>query len=212
MDNVEKAKIQLREENKRNKEEGKKIIEETEKNINFRATQLTKGKYYQLSKQNINKLFIKRIPSEKGKGFAYDTGRNLCLDLYHDSEGKLCGEIIRKVNGMNIDYTPEYKKQGFELLERIYQGDTLEVDLDTENKTFSVQSPVSNKNRVLLRVDTFTEIKNGLQIHVSNIFTSMGGQAASFTLGSIQSRNARKIVLSSLGYPTYVSKVIKNKE
>lgn len=214
MDNVEIAKKQLEEENKKNKEEGKKIIEETEKNINFRATQLTRGKYYQLSKQNINKLFIKRIPSEKGKGFAYDTGRNLCLDLYHDSEGKLCGEIIRKINGMNINYTPEYKKQGFELLERIYQGDTLEVDLDTENKTFSVKTGISHKNRTIVKIDTFTEITGPgrIQIYVTNILKSNGTQDGSFNLNSIQSRNARKVVLSPLGYPTYVSRVIKNKE
>ena len=101
MANIEKAKKIIKDENEMNAAEGRKLIEENEKNYAFRALQLTGGKYYKLSRQNINKLFVKRVPSEKGKGFAYDTGRNLCLDLYHDNEGKLCGEIIRKIQGMD---------------------------------------------------------------------------------------------------------------
>ena len=212
MVNVEKAKEMIKDENIKNASEGRKVIEENEKNYIFRALQLTGGKYYKLSRQNINKLFVKRIPSEKGKGFAYDTGRNLCLDLYHNNEGKLCGEIIRKIQGMDNEYVPLYKKQGFELLERIYQGDTLEMDYDSENRTYSVFSTVSGSYRVLVRVDTFTEIKNGFQVHVSNIFTSTKGQSASCTLGTMQERHTRKVVLSSLGYPLYVSRLLKDKK
>ncbi len=100
------------------------------------------------------------------------------------------------------------------LLERIYQGDTLEVDLDKENKTFSVKTGISIQNRTIVKVDTFTEITGPgrIQIYVTNILKSIGIQDGSFNLNSIQSRNVRKIVLSPLGYPTYVSRVIKNKE
>ena len=212
IENIEIAKEKIKEENRINDAEGRKLIPETEKNYLSRALQITGGKYYKLSQQNVNKLFVKRMPSEKGKGFAYDTGRNLCVDFYFNSEGKLCAEIIRKVYGMDNDFSPKYKKNGFELLERIYQGDTLEIDIDYENKTYSVHSPISQLSRVIVRVDTFTEINSGVQIHVSNILTATKGQPASFTLGTIQLRNARKIILSSLGYPLYVSRLLKDKE
>lgn len=215
MVNVEKAKEMIKDENIKNASEGRKVIEENEKNYIFSALQLTGGKYYKLSRQNINKLFVKRIPSEKGKGFAYDTGRNLCLDLYHNNEGKLCGEIIRKIQGMDNEYVPLYKKQGFELLERIYQGDTFEVDLEYVKKNaFSVKSPFSENERAIVKVDTFTEISGsgGIQIYVTNIYKSIGQKDGSFNLSSMQDRNPRKVVLSSLGYPLYVSRLLKDKK
>lgn len=208
-ENIPKALKVIQDENKKNVKEGKRTIKESEKNVELRAKIMTGGKYYDISKQKSNKLFLLRDVSEKGKGFVVDTGRNLCIDLFHDNTGKLCGEIIRKVQAMDKDYVPEYKRKGFHLYERIYQGDTLEVDLG--EKAFSVPAPISSCHKALVRVDTFTETKTGFQIYVTNLYRSGVTQDSSFTLTTVHARNARKVVLSSLGYPLYVSQVLKDK-
>lgn len=207
--NIPKALKAIQNENQKNAQEGKRTIKESEKNVELRAKIMTGGKYYDISKQKSNKLFLLRDVSEQGKGFVADTGRNLCIDLFHDNTGKLCGEIIRKVQAMNKDYIPEYKRAGFKLYERIYQGDTLEIALG--EKAFSVPAPVSNCQKALVRVDTFTETNSGFQIYVTNLYKSGATQDGSFTLSTVQPRNARKVVLSSLGYPLYVSQVLKDK-
>ena len=131
-DNLSKAEQELEESNRKAKDEGKKPQEITDNLIYRKACDMVGGKYVHLENKIQNKFFTLKHPKETESGFGYDTGDNLSLDLYHDKNGKLCGEIIRKID-FNKNKIPNYKNEGYSLLERIYQGDTLETDIN-ENK------------------------------------------------------------------------------
>lgn len=201
--------------NERNKEEGKKLLELSTRNISKKALELCGGTYYLLSNNTRQKTFVAKEPTKQTKGFAYDTGSNLCLDLFHDEEGLLGGEIIRNIQAMTSQFKPKYKKAGFSLYERIYQGDVLEIEgispleltdkSSGSDKVTSVRTPNALPNRTFVSVVTFTEVGSGIQTYYTNISKSQKGQDASFRINSLKKLNARKVVLSSAGLVSYVS-------
>jgi CRISPR-associated endonuclease Csn1 len=209
--NMQNAELLLRQQNEQLSAEGKRIYPVTSQSIVKKALELTGGSYYQLSNHLRQKVFVLKEPSEKSKGIAIDTGRSLCIDLFYKPDGKLGGEIIRKVNANNNSFVPEYKKNGYKLFERLYQGDTLEIDMNDDKKAFSVHVPNALPERTIVKINTFTEISSGIQIFVSNVLKSNGQKGGSFTISSMQNFNPRKIVLSPLGYPQYVSHVLKDR-
>ncbi|OON99248.1 MAG: type II CRISPR RNA-guided endonuclease Cas9 [Epulopiscium sp. Nele67-Bin004] len=216
------AEQELTSENESLKAEGKKERTINENSILKRALSTVGSFYYQISNNEKSKKFIVVEPAEDRVGVAYDTDENLRIDLYHDSNGKLCGEVIRKVNAMNKDFIPDYQKSGYTLLESIYQGDTLEIDLvnhktltDKSNlleKAASVKAPNAPAGRTYVRVATFTEVGSGIQIHLQNLLKAQKGNDASFNINSMQKWNVRRVVLSSVGLTRYRSPILKNKQ
>ena len=214
-ESLQNARQLLETNNEKNKEEGKKPLELSTRNISKKALELCGGTYYLLSNNTRQKTFVAKEPTKQTKGFAYDTGSNLCLDLYHDKEGVLRGEIIRNIQAMNKEFTPKYKQAGFSLYERIYQGDVLEIDgtnpveltekSSGSDKVASVRTPNALSTRTFVSMVTFTEVGSGVQAYYANITKSRADKDASFTLGSLTKLNARKVVLSPAGLVSYVS-------
>lgn len=207
---LDEAQEELESKNLKLKEEGKKVKEIKERDKLSLACTKAGGVYYQLSNQKNNKLHIKHSTNS-----AFDTGDNFCLDLYFGSDGKIHGEVIRKVNAIRKDYIPEYKKEGFELLERIYPKDVLEVDLipaeGTGKKALSqsIISANAPEGRTFIVVDTFTEIPKTIQVWFSPLCVPIKDVQSSFTISGISKMNLRKVVLSNLGLVVYRSKLLK---
>lgn len=208
--NLRLAEERLKSDNAGRIEKGLKPRAVTEKAILSVACKITGGSYYQIDNQKRFKLFIKPDGSA-----AFDTGENFSLDLFLDSNGKLCGEVIRKISVNNPKFVPEYKKSGYVLFERIYQNDILEIDLkltdfsDKKTVSQSFVTPNAPSGRTFIVIDTFTEIGNSIQVHYSPLVTSSEEAKSSFYVSSIEKMNARKVVLSSLGLVLYRSKLLK---
>jgi CRISPR-associated endonuclease Csn1 len=216
---LSKAKQELEEFDLKAKKEGKKGYEKiTDILIYKKACSIHGGKYIHVENKIENKFFALKEPTEIETGFGYDTADNLSLDLYHDNNGKLCGEVIRKID-FNRNRVPNYKKEGYILLERIYQGDTLEVDISDDKISLKNKVGSAPYKRTFVKVLTFTEsdryLKNKrdqIQIFFCNLLKSTLKHDDSFYVSSMQKYNARKVILTSLGIIKYRSKILKNKE
>ena len=203
----------LEEENKKAKSEGKKEKIINDAALYQKAISLSGNTYIELSNKDPNKFFAISKPTPTATGYGYDTGDNLCIDLYYDKNGKLCGEIMRKINAQR-KIMPNYKKQSLNLFERIYAGDILEVDFDSssDKKSLTNNTGSAPENRTFVRINTFTETENNnIQLHFSNIIKASASQDDSFNLKSMQKYNPRKIILSSCGLIKYRSPILKNK-
>ena len=218
LDTLSEAKQQLEQTNNKEKEEGKKPKDITDVLIYKKACNLIGGKYIDCSKRLKDKFFPVKEPAETKTGFGYDTGDNLFLDLYHDKTGKLCGEIIRKIN-FNRNKVPNYQNKGYRLFERIYQGDTLEVDISEDKISLKNKVGSFRGNRTFVKVLTFTESnqyfngkKDQIQIFFGNLLKANYKQDDSFYISSMQQYNLRKVILTSLGIIKYRSQILKNKE
>lgn len=208
--------------NKEAKTAGRREIPINPISISKKALELCGGCYYLLSNNLRAKVFVTKEPTFAGPGEAFDTGSNLCLDLYHDAAGKLKGEIIRKVYGMDESYIPAYRKAGFKLVERFYQGDIVEIQLpqkenaeEKDNKiVVAAKAPVGNAaaGRRFMKIQTFTEVGNGIQIWISNTSKSQGKQDASFMVNTLKKYCVRKATLSPLGFVEFVSPVLTDAE
>ncbi|MDR3048931.1 MAG: type II CRISPR RNA-guided endonuclease Cas9 [Elusimicrobiota bacterium] len=212
------AKIELQKANEKSKNEGKKPTDISEIRIYQKACSIVGGKYIQFGNRISDKFFTLKKPTETTTGFGYDTGDNLCLDLYHDNQGKLCGEIIRKIE-FNQNQIPDYKKDGYALLERIYQGDILEVDMCNDKSSLMNKTGSSPESRTFVKVLTFTESdsyfenkKDQIQIYFGNILKSKYSQDDSFYISSMQKYNVRKVILTSLGIIKYRSQILRTIE
>ncbi|NLK13708.1 MAG: type II CRISPR RNA-guided endonuclease Cas9 [Spirochaetales bacterium] len=219
--NLVQAERTLIEENRKLEEEGKKQRTINEKLISKKALELSGGTYQLLSNNSRVKTFVVKEPTATSKGYGFDTGSSLCIDLYHNEEGKLQGEIIRKVYAMDPDYTPMYKQKGYKLFERIYGRDILEITAsspvpeekeDAIKKVARVRVPNAMDGRTYVKVDTFTEAGPEIRLFLSNIAKADGGQDASFRIGSMQQYDVRKVQLSPAGLVEYVSPVLKDLE
>lgn len=215
--NITIAETKIKEEDAKLKDEGKKTYPITEKRIMKKALELTNDTYYDFQNKEQEKFFILRKPDNNSRGCGYDTGDNLCLDLYHDKNGKLCGEIIRKVDAMRKK-EPKYKEQGFSLLERIYQGDILECIVSSDKKALSAKTANTTSDKVLVKVTTFTELPtyykgklDQIQIHFININRTPNKPDDSFYISSMKKYKPRKVILTPMGAMKYRSKIIGDK-
>lgn len=209
----------LKNENQYLIDNGKKPIEISNKSISKKALEMVGGYYYLISNNSRLKTLVIQEPMNNRKGFAIDKESNLCLDFYHDKQGQLCGEIIRKVNAMNPSYEPNYKQQGYILFVRLYQGDVCELKASIPNegkdsnysKAAGVKLPNAKTGRTFIIIKTFTERSVGIQIFFSNLAKSKTGQDTSFTLTTIKNYDVRKVQLSSAGLVRYVSPLLVDK-
>jgi CRISPR-associated endonuclease Csn1 len=209
--NLDKAQKLLEEENQKIKVEGKKEILISEPRIYKKAIFLSGDKYVQLSKKEPNKFFAISKPTETKTGYGYDTGDSLCIDLYHNADGKLCGEIIRKIDAQQKK-EPNYKKQSFALFERIYGGDILEIDYAEDKKSLSNRVNSMPTDRTFVKITTFTEGGNTIQIWFNNVLKSQNTQDDSLNINSMQKYDPRKVILSSAGLIKYRSPILKDKD
>jgi CRISPR-associated endonuclease Csn1 len=213
---LSEAKQKWEQSNQKTEEEGKTPQKITDVLIYKTACSSVRGQYIQCDSRFESKFFVVKKPTEIRTGFGYDTGDNLFLDLYHDKTGKLCGEIIRKID-FNKNKIPNYQKGGYALFERIYRSDTLEADISEDkislkNKTGSVLD-----SRTFVKVKKFTELsaysdgkKDQIQIFFGNLLKS--NYKDSFCISSMQKYNVRKVILTSLGIIKYRSQILKNRE
>ena len=218
---LDKARQVLEQTNEEANAQGKRMIAITPVSVSKKALQLCGGYYFLLSNNSRKKVFVTKEPTANGNGEAFDTGNNLCLDLYHDANGKLQGEVIRKVYAMNPDYQPTYKKAGYRLFERLYQGDILEINQvppkvgeawgKLEIASFA---PVGNatRHRRFVQIQTFTEVGNGIPIYISNVAKAHNGQDASFNVGVMGKYCPRKVSLSPVGFVNFVSPLLQDEE
>jgi CRISPR-associated endonuclease Csn1 len=214
---LEEAKSFLENKNMELKSIGKKTLRVDAQSISKKALEMCGGSFNLLSNNTRKKVFVVKEPVNGKGGVAFDTGSNLCIDFYHDKSGKLRGEVIRKVNALDTHYVPQYKKNGYVLFERLYQGDVVEIDKETSDLQsrmgISTKSLCGNAadNRVLMKVVTFTETtKDNIQIYLSNLTKSKNGQDTSFYVSNMGDRNPRKITLSSAGLKKFISPILKN--
>jgi CRISPR-associated endonuclease Csn1 len=203
------------------KEAGRRLIDINERTVSKRALEMVGGIYYLISNNSRIKTHVVKEPTDSATGFGFDTGSNLCLDFYHDERGKLQGEIIRNVQAMNKDYKPNYRQQGYSLYVRLYQGDVCELTaanpVEEEGETNAakvarIRVPNAKSNRTFIVINTFTETISGFQIFYSNLAKSRRDKDASFSLGSMQSLDVRKVQLSPAGFVRFVSPLLKDKE
>ena len=209
--NKEKAETLIIEENKEARAIGKKEKTITEKTILKRALVLTGGKYYVIGNGSISKMFATRQSSQGKPGNIYDTGENYCIDLYHDRNGLLRGEVIRKIDVLNRSFVPDYIKNGYSLFLRLFTSDALEVDC-TEKM---VKTPnTSDSGRTLLAPFTFTTTKNGnIQLYYYSYAKEHREQSSSFIVPStIKKVHPRVLSLSRMGLVKYVSPLIGDKD
>jgi CRISPR-associated endonuclease Csn1 len=214
--NLDKAKQILEEEKKKAKDEGKKVYEITDKKITKKVLDMVRGVYFSINpNKEKGKFFILKEPQANKAGCGYDTGDNLCLDLYYNKNGKLCGEVIRKIDAVNKNFKPAYFKNGFKLFERIYVGDILELDKSNEKVALKSKTGNSPENRVFVKVTTFTELPsyyNGkldqIQIYFINISRAQNKPDDSFYISSMKDYKPRKVILTSLGAIKYRSKIL----
>lgn len=210
------ARKKLEEENLKIKEEVKKPLKSKDVTVSKKALELCGGSFVLLSNNTRKKILVVKEPTNTLGGKAFDTDGNLCIDLYHDAQGKLCGEVIRKVYGLKKDYVPEYQRKGFMLFERIYQGDILEVDtVDSETQNvWKTHITIGNAlpKRTFVKIATFTEVgkNNNIQIYFSVLSKAKSGQDDSFMLTTMGKRHPRKVSLSSAGLVTFVSPVLQD--
>lgn len=209
----------LANENRELEEEGNKQHEIDKRLISKKALELSGETYQLLSNNSRVKTFVVKEPTATSRGYGFDTGSSLCIDLYHNEEGKLQGEIIRKIYAMDPNYIPTYKQHGYKLFERIYGGDTLEITATSpvvdkkENaikKVARVRVPNAMDGRTYVRVMTFTEEDSGIRLHISNIAKANGAQDANFRITTMQQYDVRKVQLSPAGLVEYVSPVLKD--
>ncbi len=217
--NKDKAEEELQKENYNRISIGKKTISIDEKKIVTMALKLTGGIYYTLTNNQRKKVFIAKEPTLTEKGFAFDTGENFSLDLFHDENGKINGEIIRKINAVNAKYVPQYKKKGFSLFERIYPGDILEVDLIPRSPTGApkdfvkgIKSPNAPLDKTFLVVKTFTEAGKSIQVYYDSLMSSKPEQKGSFYISVLNKQNIRKVCLTEAGLLIYRSRLLKDRE
>jgi CRISPR-associated endonuclease Csn1 len=211
-----KARMLLEQQNQVLVKEGKKQIGLTAMSISKKALELCGGTFTLLSQNTRNKIFVVQEPTDHIRGNAFDTGANLCIDLYHDSEGKLQGEVIRKVQALKKGFGPTYRRLGYVLFERIYQGDILEVDIkdSVTGGVYKTGVAVGNAvpQRTFVRVYTFTEAGScNIQIYFSNLAKSHVGQDESFMLTTMGKRHARKVTLSPAGLVSFVSPLLQDR-
>ncbi len=217
--NRTKAEERFKLENIKREQKGKKPIKYDESRIVKIASEMTGGYYYALSNNLRKKLFVQKETTLVQKGSAFDTGENFCLDLFHDENGKLCGEVIRKVNAIDSKYQTEYQKKGFSLFERLYPYDVLEVDsvdyvdgLSSKDCVRSLRVPNIDSKRTLLVIKTFTEVGNSIQVYFDSLCSSKINQKSSIYVSVLNQLNVRKVVLSDLGFVVYRSKLLKELE
>ncbi|MBR1919812.1 MAG: hypothetical protein IJ831_09335 [Spirochaetales bacterium] len=209
------AEEQLRKENDANTAAGKKALKIDDKAIAIRALNLSGGKYYEIKNSMISKLFIKK--RTENSAMVIDTGSNYSIDFYHDKEGKLRAEVIRKIDIMDRSFSPQYRKKGYELFCRVFPYDVLEVDMQetvSGGKPESIFIPGSFFRRTYVVVTTFTLAANGnIQIYYDSILASRPGQKSSFYAeSSMKQKHPRLIKLSPSGLVEYASPVLGDRE
>lgn len=215
--NKEKAKEELVKANEDRSSVGKKPIEIDEKRIVAKTIEITGGIYYSLTNNQRKKVFVAKEPSCTKNGSAFDTGDNFSLDLYHDENGIIKGEVIRKISAIDEKYVPEYKRKGFSLYERIYPGDIIEVDYvprspsNTKNDFVKgIIAPNAPQGKTFLVVNTFTENGKSVQVYYDSLLSSKVGQKGSFYTSSLNKLNIRKVCLSEAGIVVYRSRLLKD--
>ena len=194
----------------------KKISEITDKKIIKKVLEIVRGVYFSINpNKEKGKFFILKESQANKAGCGYDTGDNLCLDLYHNRNGKLCGEVIRKIDAVNKNFKPAYLKNGFKLFERIYVGDILELDKSEEKVALKSKTGNSPENRVFVKVTTFTESASyykgkldQINMHFINISKIEEKFYDSFYISSMKYYKPRKVILTSLGVIKYRSKIL----
>lgn len=220
VNNIQPAKTSLEEENEQLQASGKKPKLINDALVLKKALTMTGGKYYILRNGLISKMYTTRHPKGIIPGNVFDTGDNFRIDLYHDKDGKLRGEVIRKIDIMNKEFIPEYQKQGFVKFESLYPYDVIEIDLKDRvpncgklEFTSSIKVPNSNNTRTFVVITTFTKLENNIQVYVDVLTKSNPTQeGGSFYLEtSMKKYNPRKVVLSSAGLVKYVSPVLTDK-
>lgn len=204
----------LEEANAASKSKGTSERPITEKSKIDWACKKVGGFYYQISNSKKNKVFLNRLTSS-----AFDTGENFSLDLYLDSDGKIKGEVVRKINAIQKNFIPEYKRNGYDLLERLYPKDVLEIDLvprtgkgSKKELSQSIFIPNAPTARTYVLIETFTEVGKTVQVWFKPIVTTCDNVGSSFRVSGISKLNARKVVLSSLGLPVYRSRLLKEQQ
>lgn len=219
LSNKDKAKKELEDDNDKKVSIGKKPVSIDEKRIVEKAIKLTGGIYYSLTNNQRKKIFVVKEPTALEKGSAFDTGDNFALDLYHDKNGEIRGEIIRKINAVNKKFIPEYKKKGFKLYERIYPGDILEVDYVPRSPANAkndfvkgIVSPNAPQGKTFLVVKTFTEKGKSIQVYYASLMSSNAGKNGSFYTSGLNKLNIRKVCLSEAGIVVYRSRLLKDLE
>ncbi len=212
--NLSRAEKQLKAESEANIKIGKKAINITEKNIIAKALSLTGGKYYAIKNSMASKLFIKK--RSVGNSMVIDTGANHCIDLYHDKEGKLRAEVIRKIDIVNKNFKPDYIKDGFSLYCRIFPYDILEIDMSDsvdKIKPDNIFVPNAATKRTFVVITTFTSKANGnVIIMYDSILSSNPGKAGSFYAEtSMKLKHPRLVKLSPSGLVKYASPIFSDK-
>ena len=209
--NVDRAESQLKAEREASIKVGKKDFDITEKNIVAKALALTGGKYYAIKISMISKLFIKNRAA--GNSMVIDTGDNHCIDFYHDNEGHLKAEVIRKIDIVNKNYKPNYVNEGYSLYCRLFPYDILEIDMaDSVDKIKpeNILVPNASTKRTFIVVTTFTSTSNGnVRLFYDSILSSKPDKAGSFSAeSSMKQIHPRLVKLSPSGLVEYVSPVI----
>ena len=212
----------LRAENKRLVDDGKKEKDINNPNIVWAKTlgQVLSKKYYLFEKMESAKFHIIREPSDTQSGAGYQKGSNYCVDLFYDDKGKLSGEIIRRIDAVNMaktvsPFVPDYVKSGFGRIERIFIGDTLEINYD--KNVFPLANTGAPHGRVFVQVRTFTEQASYFRGDLSQIaiffnpVTRFDIKKKNRTLKSIQVLDLRKVIFNPIGEVVCRSKILKDK-
>lgn len=167
--------------------------------------------YLKFINYKINKLLVIKYPNNLSNmfGYGYILGNNFCLDLYYE-DSKLKGEIIRKYQILTIkNYQPLYVRNGLKRVERLFNGDILELDFKDKDKYLSCLFTGSkNKKRIRVRITAFTETENSIELHLKLLHKSGYSKDFAKNLNSLKKLNIQKLILSTLGFEKYRSNTL----
>lgn len=209
-----KANEILEEEQNQAQKEGKKVRKIDERAIATKVLSLAGGVYYQISTKNESALFLTQKPDKQHKGAARDLGDSYCIDLFHNKEGKLCGEILKMIDIMNKNFVPQYVKNGFTKIERLYRKDILEVDqFIFQSNEEVLHAPNAPLMRTFIVISRFKYTTTGsIQVFYDSILSSQIDNSSSKTLSGFDELHVRKVCISEAGIIYYRSPELRSKK
>lgn len=215
--NLDKAREILLEEARENTPEGKEVKQPSDASVLKKSLEITGGRYHVISTGDLGKRYVKKSYEGRRAGTILETGENARIDLYHDKDGELRGEVIRRIDAMNRKFVPDYVKAGYERFETLQLGDIVvfhESPSKVETSQINMIRNTFDSDRpylvdgTLCVITTYTKKPNGaIQLYMKPLSERGSLRDATFTIGGNNKLNFSKVVMSKAGLIRYYRRI-----